>query len=59
MFPEPQAATFLVNSRGGPLDEHNLQHTFAPLVERAGRLVAIEKDADLVPALRERFPSAR
>jgi 16S rRNA (adenine1518-N6/adenine1519-N6)-dimethyltransferase len=30
----------------------------AALVERAGRLVAIEKDADLVPALRERFPAA-
>jgi 16S rRNA (adenine1518-N6/adenine1519-N6)-dimethyltransferase len=30
----------------------------AALTERAGRLVAIEKDADLVPALRQRFPSA-
>ena len=30
----------------------------AALAERAGRLVAIEKDADLVPALRQRFPSA-
>ena len=30
----------------------------AALVERAGRLVAIEKDRDLVPALRARFPSA-
>jgi 16S rRNA (adenine1518-N6/adenine1519-N6)-dimethyltransferase len=30
----------------------------AALAERAGRLVAIEKDADLIPALRERFPSA-
>jgi 16S rRNA (adenine1518-N6/adenine1519-N6)-dimethyltransferase len=29
----------------------------AALVERAGRVVAIEKDADLVPALRERFPA--
>jgi 16S rRNA (adenine1518-N6/adenine1519-N6)-dimethyltransferase len=28
----------------------------AALAERAGRLVAIEKDPDLVPALRERFP---
>lgn len=28
------------------------------LVRRAGRLVAIEKDADLVPALRARFPAA-
>lgn len=30
----------------------------AALVERAGRLVAIEKDRDLVPALRRRFPAA-
>ncbi|HEU4680402.1 MAG TPA: 16S rRNA (adenine(1518)-N(6)/adenine(1519)-N(6))-dimethyltransferase RsmA [Gemmatimonadales bacterium] len=27
-----------------------------PLLGRAGRLIAIEKDRDLVPALRERFP---
>jgi 16S rRNA (adenine1518-N6/adenine1519-N6)-dimethyltransferase len=30
----------------------------AALAERAGRLVAIEKDRDLVPALRARFPGA-
>ena len=30
----------------------------AALAERAGRLVAIEKDAELVPALRQQFPSA-
>ena len=30
----------------------------AVLAARAGRLVAIEKDAELVPALRSRFPSA-
>jgi integrase/recombinase XerD len=35
-FPEPVAATFLVNSRGGPLDGHNIQHTFAVLVAAAG-----------------------
>ena len=35
-FPEPEAATFFVNSRGGPLDEHNTQHTFAALVAAAG-----------------------
>jgi 16S rRNA (adenine1518-N6/adenine1519-N6)-dimethyltransferase len=28
------------------------------LAERAGRLVAIEKDRDLIPSLRERFPEA-
>jgi 16S rRNA (adenine1518-N6/adenine1519-N6)-dimethyltransferase len=30
----------------------------AALAERAGRLVAIEKDRDLIPALRARFPAA-
>ena len=30
----------------------------AALAKRAGRLVAIEKDRDLVPSLRERFPEA-
>lgn len=30
----------------------------AALAQRAGRVVAIEKDAELVPALRERFPQA-
>jgi integrase len=34
-FPEPEAATFMVNSRGRPLDGHNLPHTFAPLVAAA------------------------
>jgi 16S rRNA (adenine1518-N6/adenine1519-N6)-dimethyltransferase len=29
----------------------------APLSERAGRVIAIEKDRDLVPDLRERFPN--
>jgi 16S rRNA (adenine1518-N6/adenine1519-N6)-dimethyltransferase len=29
----------------------------ARLAERAGRVIAIEKDRDLVPSLRERFPS--
>jgi integrase len=36
MFPEPNAATFLVNSRGSPLNEHNVQHTFATLIAAAG-----------------------
>jgi integrase/recombinase XerD len=35
-FPEPKAGTFLVNSRGGPLDGGNIQHTFAALVAAAG-----------------------
>ena len=29
-----------------------------PLLERAGKVIAIEKDAELVPALRARFPAA-
>jgi integrase len=35
-FPEPEADTFFVNSRGRPLDGHNLPHTFGPLVAVAG-----------------------
>jgi integrase/recombinase XerD len=35
-FPEPAADTFLVNSRGGPLDSHNTSYTFAELVRTAG-----------------------
>lgn len=36
LFPEPKGDTFLVNSRGGPLDGHNIQHTFAVLIAAAG-----------------------
>lgn len=32
----PKAGTFFVNTRGGPLDRLNVQHTFAPLVKAAG-----------------------
>jgi integrase/recombinase XerD len=35
-FPDPEAGTFLVNTRGRPLDGHNLPHTFAPLAIAAG-----------------------
>ena len=35
-FPEAAADTFLVNSRGGPLDSHNTSKTFAVLVATAG-----------------------
>jgi integrase/recombinase XerD len=35
-FPEPEAATFLVNSLGRPLDRHNTPKTFATLVTAAG-----------------------
>jgi integrase len=33
---EPRTGTFLVNSRGKPLDKYNIQHTFAELVTAAG-----------------------
>jgi len=36
MFPGPAAGTFLVNSRGRPLDGPNLPKTFATLVTAAG-----------------------
>jgi integrase/recombinase XerD len=32
----PQADTFLVNSRGRPLDPHNIQHSFTVLAAEAG-----------------------
>ena len=35
-FPQPQAAMFFVNSRGWPLDGHNIPHAFARLVAAAG-----------------------
>jgi integrase/recombinase XerD len=35
-FPGPAAGTFLVNSRGGPLDSRNTSKTFAVLVTAAG-----------------------
>jgi integrase/recombinase XerD len=35
-FPGPAADTFLVNSRGGPLDSRNTSKTFAVLVTAAG-----------------------
>jgi integrase/recombinase XerD len=35
-FPEPETDAFFVNSRGRPLDRHNLPHTFAPLAAAAG-----------------------
>ena len=35
-IPEPQADTFLVNSRGRPLDVHNIPRTFTALAAEAG-----------------------
>ena len=49
---EPTAADTVLEIGPGP---GGLTETLA---ERAGRLVAIEKDADLIPALRARVPAA-
>jgi integrase/recombinase XerD len=35
-LPEPEAGTFLLNSKGGALDRHNTPKTFATLVTAAG-----------------------
>jgi integrase/recombinase XerD len=57
-FPEPEAATFLVNSRGRPLDGHNLPHTFAPLVAAAGIQVPPGQRAPRLHDLRHVFTVA-
>jgi integrase/recombinase XerD len=54
-FPEPVAATFLVNSRGRPLDGHNLPHTFAPLAVTAGIRVPPGQRAPRLHDLRHVF----
>jgi integrase/recombinase XerD len=57
-FPEPEAATFFVNSRGGPLDGHNLPHTFAPLAAAAGIRVPPGQRAPRLHDLRHVFTVA-
>jgi integrase/recombinase XerD len=57
-FPEPEAATFLVNSRGRPLDGHNLPHTFAPLAAAAGIQVPPRQRAPRLHDLRHVFTVA-
>jgi integrase/recombinase XerD len=57
-FPEPEAATFLVNSRGRPLDGHNLPHTFAPLAAAAGIRVPAGQRAPRLHDLRHVFTVA-
>jgi integrase/recombinase XerD len=57
-FPEPEAATFLVNSRGGPLDGHNIQHTFAVLVATAGIQAPPGRRAPRLHDLRHAFTVA-
>ena len=57
-FPEPEAATFLVNSRGRPLNGHNLPHTFAPLAVAAGLQVPPGQRAPRLHDLRHAFTVA-
>jgi integrase len=57
-FPEPQAATFFVNSQGGPLDGHNIQHTFAMLVAAAGIQAPPGRRAPRLHDLRHAFTVA-
>ena len=57
-FPEPEAATFLVNSQGGPLDGHNIQHTFAVLVATAGIQAPPGRRAPRLHDLRHAFTVA-
>jgi integrase/recombinase XerD len=57
-FPEPEAVTFLVNSRGRPLNGHNLPHTFAPLAVAAGLQVPPGQRAPRLHDLRHAFTVA-
>ncbi len=57
-FPEPQAATFLVNSRGGPLDGRNTPYTFAVLVRAAGIAAPPGRRAPRLHDLRHAFTVA-
>jgi integrase/recombinase XerD len=52
-FPEPETASFLVNSRGRPLGGHNLPHTFAPLAAAAG-IYYLRLTADAYPEVMAR-----
>jgi integrase/recombinase XerD len=57
-FPEPQADSFLVNSRGRPLDAGNIQHTFAVLVAAAGLKAPPGRRAPRLHDLRHAFTVA-
>jgi integrase len=57
-FPRPQADTFLVNSRGGPLDGHNIQSTFAVLIAAAGIAAPPGRRAPRLHDLRHTFTVA-
>jgi integrase/recombinase XerD len=57
-FPKPQTGTFLINSRGGPLDGHNIQHTFAALIKAAGIQAPAGRRAPRLHDLRHTFTVA-
>lgn len=57
-FPEPAAATFLVNSRGRPLDGGNIQHTFAALITAASIQAPPGRRAPRLHDLRHAFTVA-
>jgi integrase/recombinase XerD len=57
-FPEPRAATFFVNSRGGALDGHNIQRTFAALIAAAGIQAPRGRRAPRLHDLRHAFTVA-
>jgi len=57
-FPEPEMDTFFVNSRGRPLDGHNIQHTFAALVAAAGIQAPAGRRAPRLHDLRHMFTVA-
>jgi len=56
--PESQADTFLLNSRGAPLDGRNIQHTFAVLIRAAGILAPPGRRAPRLHDLRHTFTVA-
>ncbi|MDR2985349.1 MAG: tyrosine-type recombinase/integrase [Nocardiopsaceae bacterium] len=57
-FPKPAASTFLVNSRGRPLDARNTQQTFASLVAAAGIQAPLGRRAPRQHDLRHAFTVA-
>ena len=57
-FPQPRASTFFVNSRGRPLDGHNIQHTFAVLIAAAGIQAPPGRRAPRLHDLRHTFTVA-
>lgn len=57
-FPGPRAVTFFVNSRDGPLEGHNIQHTFAVLTAAAGIQAPPGRRAPRLHDLRHMFTVA-